>query len=62
MLRLENGGEFASNEFEEVCENHGIRRQYSSPRNPQQNGIVERKNMHVQDNARTMLNEVGLSG
>ena len=30
-------------------------------RNPKQNGIVEGKRIHVQENTRTMLNEVGLS-
>lgn len=42
-LRLKYGGEFTSNQFEDYCEQHGIRRQYSSTRTPQQNGVVERK-------------------
>jgi transposase InsO family protein len=48
-LRSDNGGEFTTIEFEEFCEAHGIRRQYSTTRNPQQNGVVERKNIHVQE-------------
>jgi hypothetical protein len=60
-LRSDNGGEFTSNEFEEFCEIHGIKRQYSTARTPQQNGVVERKNKHVQEIARTMLNEAKLS-
>ena len=43
FLRLDNGGEFTSNEFNEFCEIHGIKRQFSAPKNPQQNGVVERK-------------------
>jgi transposase InsO family protein len=43
------------------CEAHGIKRQYSAARTPQQNGVVERKNKHVQEIARTMLNEAKLS-
>jgi hypothetical protein len=43
------------------CETHGIKRQYSTARTPQQNGVVERKNRHVQEIARTMLNEAKLS-
>jgi hypothetical protein len=43
------------------CENHGIKRQFSAPRTPQQNGVVERKNRTVQEAARTMLNEAKLT-
>ena len=60
-LRSDNGGEFTSNEFNEFCESHGIKRQFSSARTPQQNGVVERKNRIVQEAARTMLNEAKLS-
>jgi transposase InsO family protein len=35
--------------------NHGIKRQFSIARTPQQNGVVERKNMTVQEMARTMI-------
>ena len=57
FLRSNNGGEFISNEF---CENHGIKRQFSTAKTPQQNGVVERKNKIVQEAARTMLNEAKL--
>jgi transposase InsO family protein len=60
-LRSNNGGEFTSNVFVEFCESHGIKRQYEAVITPQQNGVVERKNGHVQAIARTMINEVGLS-
>lgn len=33
-LRSDRGREFTSNEFEDYCEKHGIRRQYSTPRTP----------------------------
>ena len=56
-LRSDNGGEFNSKEFNKFCEDHGIKRQYSAPRTPQQNGFVERKNKTIQEAARTMLNE-----
>lgn len=37
------------------CEDHGIRRPLSSPRNPQQNGVLERKNRIFQEMDRTIL-------
>ena len=54
-LRLDNGGEFTSKEFMDYCSNHGIKRKFFVTRTPQQNGVVERKNMTVQEMARTML-------
>ena len=59
-LRSYNGGEFTSNEFNEFCETHGIKRQFSAAKTRQQNGVVERKNRIVQEAARTMLNEAKL--
>jgi hypothetical protein len=54
-LRSDNGGEFTSKEFMDYCSRHGIKRQFSIARTPQQNGVVERKNRIVQEMARTML-------
>jgi transposase InsO family protein len=54
-LRSDNGGEFTSKEFMDYCSIHGIKRQFSVARTPQQNGVVERKNMTIQEMARTML-------
>ena len=56
-LRSDRGGEFTSDEFSEFCIQHGIKRQFSAARTPQQNGVVERKNRAVQEMARTMLIE-----
>ena len=39
---------------------HGIKHNFSAPRTPQQNGVVERKNKSVEELARTMLNETSL--
>ena len=60
-LRSDNGGEFTSNEFNEFCETHGIKRKFSAAKDPQQNNVVERKNRTVQEAAKTMLNEAKLS-
>ena len=55
-LRSENGREFTSNEFNKFCETCGIKRHFSAPRNPQQNGVAKRKNRTIQEITRTMLN------
>ena len=60
-LRYDNGGEFTSNEFNEFCETHGIKRQFSAAKNPQHNDVVERKNRTVQEAVKTILNEEKLS-
>ena len=35
-----NGGEITLNEFKELCKESGIKRELSTPYNPQQNGIT----------------------
>ena len=47
-LRSDNCGEFIANEFNEFCDTHGIKRQFLAPKTPQENGVVERKNITVQ--------------
>lgn len=60
-LRSDNGGEFTSKEFNLYCEEHGIKRQFSTARTPQQNGVAERKNRVVMEMARTILNDSQMS-
>ena len=50
-LRSDNGGEFTSDEFNKYCEEHGIKRQFSVARTPQQNGFAERKNRSAMEMA-----------
>ena len=59
-IRSDRGGEFSCEPFESYCEEHGILHNFSAPRTPQQNGVVERKNRTLQEMPRTMLNENGL--
>ena len=56
-IRSDNGTEFKNAVLNEFCTDKGISRQYSAPRTPQQNGVVERKNRTLIEAARTMLNE-----
>ena len=55
FLRTDRGGEFTSNEFDEFCKVHGIKRELSTTRTCKKNGVVERRNRTVQEMARTML-------
>jgi hypothetical protein len=53
----DNGSEFKNLQVEEYLEEEGIKHEFSAPYTPQQNGVVERKNMTLIDMARTMLGE-----
>jgi transposase InsO family protein len=55
-LRLDNGGEFTSKEFNLYCEEPNIKRQFSAARTPQQNRVAERKNRTMMEMATTMIN------
>jgi transposase InsO family protein len=59
-LRSDNGREFNNQFFEEFCNENGITHNFSAPRTPQQNGVVERKNRTLQEMARSMLCENSL--
>ena len=54
-VRSDHVGEFENEPLETFCEKHGIIHEFSSPRTPQQNGVVERKNRTLQEMARTMI-------
>jgi hypothetical protein len=56
-VRSDRGGEFSSGNFKEFCDKHGIKREYTIPKTPQQNGVVERQNRSVQQMERSMMNE-----
>jgi hypothetical protein len=56
-IHSDNGTEFRNTSFDEFCLEHGIDQQFSAPRIPQQNGVVEQKNRTLVEMARTMLDE-----
>eukprot|EP00253_Pinus_taeda_P017242 PITA_17242 len=59
-LRSDNGGEYCSKEFDKYCSEHGIRRQKTVPRTPQENGVSERMNRTIMERARCMRLHAGL--
>ena len=59
-IKSDNGGKFENSHFMEFCEANGILHQFSTPKTPQQNGVVERRNRTLQEIARTMLLENNL--
>ena len=54
-LRSDNGGEYTSKEFEAFCKDAGIKRELTTPYNPQQNGVAERKNRTIMEAVKTMI-------
>nr|GEV80103.1 hypothetical protein [Tanacetum cinerariifolium] len=53
--RSDNGTKFKNSDLNQFCGMKGIKRKFSVPRTPQQNGIAERKNKTLIKAARTML-------
>jgi transposase InsO family protein len=49
--------EFRNASFDQFCLEHGVDQQFSAPRVPQHNGVVERKNHTLAEMARMMLDE-----
>nr|GEW40553.1 putative ribonuclease H-like domain-containing protein [Tanacetum cinerariifolium] len=55
VIRSDNGTEFKNNDLNQFYGMKRIKREFSVPRTPQKNGIVERKNRTLIEAARTML-------
>jgi len=60
VIRSDHGGEFQNEKFISFCNKLGISHNFSAPRTPQQNGVVERKNRSIEELARTILNDYTL--
>nr|GEV80852.1 ribonuclease H-like domain-containing protein [Tanacetum cinerariifolium] len=61
VIKSDNRTEFKNNNLNQLCGIKGIKREFSVPRTPQQNGIAGRKNMTLIEAARTMLADLLLS-
>jgi hypothetical protein len=59
-LRSDNGGEYGSDEFIDLCTTEGITREIKFPYNPKHNGVVKRKNRSIIGAARSMIHDQGL--
>jgi hypothetical protein len=59
-LRIDNGGEYTSDEFDNFCQHEGIKRQFTTAYTPQQNGVAERMNKTLLERTRAMLKAAGL--
>nr|GFB88153.1 putative ribonuclease H-like domain-containing protein [Tanacetum cinerariifolium] len=55
VIRSNNGTEFKNSDLNKLCGLKEIKREFSVPRTPQQNGIAERKNKTLIEAAGTML-------
>ncbi|GJV57326.1 putative ribonuclease H-like domain-containing protein [Tanacetum coccineum] len=55
IIRCDNGTEFKNNDINQFYEMKRIKREFSVAKNPQQNGVAERKNRTLIEAARTML-------
>lgn len=54
-IRSDHGGEFKNVKFSNWCNELGIHHEFSAFKNPQQNGVAERKNRILQNMANVML-------
>jgi transposase InsO family protein len=61
ILRSDNGREYTLKEFVIFCRDVGIKRELTIPYNPQQNGVVERKNRTIMEAVKTMIHDQDLS-
>lgn len=59
-LRVDNGGEYTSNEFKQFCKASGILISYTVAYTPEMNSVSERLNQTLQGKARCMLLTSGL--
>ena len=55
VLRSNNGGQYVNEDFTDFCVKEGIKREWTAPYNPEQNGVEERKNRTIVEAARAML-------
>ena len=60
-VRSDNGSEFKNTRVDDLCDEFGIRHQFSAKYTPQSNGLVEKKNRILIDMASSMLSEYNMN-
>ncbi|KAH9763991.1 Integrase catalytic domain-containing protein [Citrus sinensis] len=60
VVRYDNGGEYTSDPFLQVCQNEGIKRHFTVRHTSQQNSVAERMNRTLLEKVRCMLSNTGL--
>jgi transposase InsO family protein len=60
ILRSDNGGEYNSNRFRNFCRDIRIKRELTTPYNPQQNSVAETKNRRIMEAMKTMIQDEDL--
>jgi transposase InsO family protein len=51
---------YSIKEFVSFCKDVGIKRELTTPYNPQQNGVAERKNRTIMESVKTMIHDQDL--
>ena len=59
-LRSDQGGEYTSRDFRDLCRRLGVRHEWTAPYTPQSNGVAERMNRSLFEMCRAMLMSSGL--
>ena len=59
-IQVDNGGEYISNEFRELCQDYGIEIKYAPPATPELNGVAERLNQTLTTKVRAMKIQSGV--
>ena len=60
VFQTNRGREYLAKQFQELCEEKGIRRQLTIPSTPQQNGVAERRNRTLLEMVRPMMAQANL--
>ena len=55
VLRSDTGGEYTDKNFTKFCTREGIKREWTTPYNLEQNGVAEQKNRTIVGAAKSML-------